>query len=182
MRRTLAVPIFLAALTMVAACTDVPGGGVATAGGPTGSGRPSPTAGTDDRATMVHFAQCMREHGQDVPDPDPNTGELRISPAGGDTGIAWGAAMKACQQYLPNGGAPQAPSTQELEQLRQFARCMRGHGIEVSDPDPATGKSQIQGRLANAGRTQIENDPAYAAAQDACKEQLPQAEPSKVDR
>lgn len=80
--------------------------------------------------------------------------------------------MRACQQFLPNGGAPDAVDPQELEGLRAYAACMREHGVEMTDPDPITGKSQFGGRFANAGKDQIFNDQTYKAADAACKDKL----------
>jgi hypothetical protein len=113
----------------------------------------------------------MREQGQNVPDPDPD-GNVALTPPAAATRSAWDAAMSACRQLLPGGGVPAAPSPQELEGLRAYAVCMREHGIELTDPDPGTGKSQFAGRLANATRDQIFNDPAYKAADAACKDKL----------
>ncbi|CCH29087.1 hypothetical protein ABZ816_36120 [Actinosynnema sp. NPDC047251] len=46
------------------------------------------------------FAGCMREHGVEMPDPDPNGGKPDLS--GVDrTGPAFQAAFEACQDKLP---------------------------------------------------------------------------------
>ncbi|GLY69903.1 hypothetical protein Atai01_65220 [Amycolatopsis taiwanensis] len=121
---------------------------------------------------MVNFAKCARDHGVNVPDPDPNSSNQSLVPPSGVQAPQWTAVLQACQQFLPNGGAPQAPDPRELDGLRAYAVCMREHGIEVSDPDPNTGQSTIGGRLANATRTQIENDPGYQAASQACQDKL----------
>jgi hypothetical protein len=80
--------------------------------------------------------------------------------------------MRACQPLLPGGGAPAAGDPQQLEGLRLYAVCMREHGVEMTDPDPDTGNSQFTGRLANASRDQILNDPTYKTADAACKDKL----------
>jgi hypothetical protein len=49
---------------------------------------------------------------------------------------------------------------------------MRAHGIDISDPDPTTGDMPLGGRLANATRAQVQNDPGYKAAHDACQDKL----------
>jgi signal transduction histidine kinase len=61
---------------------------------------------------------------------------------------------------------------QELEQLQTFAVCMRAHGIDMSDPD-TSGGIHISGPLANADRAQLDADPGYKAAYEACKNKLP---------
>jgi hypothetical protein len=162
MRRTLLLPILLFALVATAACSG---------DGGNGDGQQS-----DDPKAMVKFAQCMREHGQNVPDPDGESESYAITPPSGGPNAAWNAAMDACRQHLPAGGAPDAPNATELEAQRQYAKCMREHDIEMSDPDPNTGRSQIGGRLANATRDQLRADPGYAAAVEACKDKLPKAQ------
>jgi|SRR5215831_196003 len=56
------------------ACKDLaPGGSLSKAMTP------------EDLDRLRHFAQCLRDHGLDVSDPDPTTGELVITP---DSGIS----------------------------------------------------------------------------------------------
>jgi hypothetical protein len=132
----------------------------------------SPTGGASSSAvgSYQQFAACMREHGQDVPDADANSGNVAITPPAAANRSAWDAAMSACRQFLPGGGDAAAVSPQELEGLRAYAVCMREHGVELTDPDPGTGKSQFGGRFANVGKDQILNDPTYKAAETACKD------------
>ncbi|MEN3304400.1 MAG: hypothetical protein V7603_602 [Micromonosporaceae bacterium] len=155
---------------VAAACVTACRGPSTRAGG-------APPSGTAAKSVQ-DFARCMREHGQNVPDPDPNSGNLTLTqPPGAPAG--WTAARQACQHFLPNNGAPAVPDPGELEALRRYAVCMRGHGIEMTDPDPGTGRSQFQGRLARANRDQIANDPAYRAAEVACRDRLPGADSPK---
>lgn len=162
------LPALLVALAVsVAACS---GGGRRAGGGGAGpSGGPA--------ASYQNFVNCMRQHGVNLPDPDPDSHNLTIAPPPG-TQAVWGPALQACQQYLP-GGVNAATDPQQLEALRQYAVCMRAHGVEVSDPDPNTGKSQLQGRFANMSRDQMFNDPTYKAADAACEGRLQSAQPSK---
>jgi hypothetical protein len=164
MKRILWLPILICALTAAVACTGDPGR------------KPPAGAATEDPSQLTHFTTCMREHGQHVPDPDPNSDSYTLAPPSGGPNAAWEAALQACRQYLPNGGDVPTPSATELEALRRYARCMREHGIETTDPDPDTGKSQVKGRLAGATRDQVNNDPGYKAAQQACKDKLPRGE------
>lgn len=121
----------------------------------------------------------MREHGQNMPDPDPNSDNVALTPPPGSGSAGWRTALQACQHFLPNNGQPAVSNPQELEALRRYAVCMREHGIEMTDPDPGTGRSQIQGRLATATRDQIVNDPTYKVADTACKDKLASAGPAK---
>jgi hypothetical protein len=55
------------------------------------------------RDQMLKFAQCMRQHGVDVPDPQPGQG-IKIT-VNKSSEAKFQAAQKACQQYAPGGGA-----------------------------------------------------------------------------
>jgi hypothetical protein len=162
----------LAALVAAAACG---GGSGDKPSGKRGGASPS------GAGSLQQFVSCMREHGQNVPDIDPDGANVAITPPAGANQNAWQAAMRACQQYMPNGGEPVAPDQQELAALRQFAGCMREHGVETTDPDPNTGKSQFAGRFANLSREQIQNDPTYKAAQTACQPILDNAQAPQKD-
>jgi hypothetical protein len=169
MRRILIVPVLLSALVLAAACGRDPG-----ASAPSDPGT-SPTAG----GSAQQFASCMRSRGQSVPDPDPESGNVALTPPVAADRTAWDGAMQACRQYLPGGGDPGAPDPQQLEGMRQYALCMRQHGIQLTDPDPNTGKSQLTGRLAQSSRDQIQNDPTYKAADTACQDKLTTGIPPK---
>lgn len=70
------------------------------------------------------------------------------------------------------GGKPSAASTADeraayVDGMREWVRCLRGHGVQVSDPDP-------KGRVEFTGdRSKLKADPAFRAAQTACKDKLP---------
>lgn len=140
-------------------------------GGASGGGRPS-SAGNSAGGSPADFARCMREHGVTMPDPDPNSGDVNVSPPSGVPEAQWNAAEGACRQYLPGGGVPQTPDATELAGLRAYAACMREHGVEMTDPDPNTGRSEYGGRLADADKGEIQNDPVWQAAQAACEDVL----------
>ncbi|HZB33336.1 MAG TPA: hypothetical protein VE465_24470 [Streptosporangiaceae bacterium] len=54
------------------------------------------------RDRMLKFAQCMRQHGIDVPDPRPGQGiQLRVNRG---SEAKFRAAQEACRQYAPGGG------------------------------------------------------------------------------
>jgi hypothetical protein len=144
--------------------------GIASAGG-TGSASAHPSATVDPQEQGRAFAQCMREHGVDMPDPDTaGGGGVRIT-VSGDPGGA-DAAMQACRDKLPNGGVAPSMNPQQQEQVRAFAQCMREHGVDMPDPDPNGGPARIE---ASAGSAFGPDDPTFKAAQDACHDKLPGA-------
>jgi len=164
MRTLFAIPILVCGLVLAAACSSDPGPSIPTA---SGSASPSASAGTGD---LTAFVSCVRQHGITVADPNPDFPWHQAENSRG-----WEAAWEACKALLPPppaGAAQQLPSEQQLEQLRSFAVCMRAHHIDMSDPDP-TGDMQIGGRLEHVTRAQLNNDPVYKAANQACKNKRP---------
>jgi hypothetical protein len=154
--------------------------GVAACGG---GDQPSGVASLGDRATTtsaggsqerrVAFARCMPQHGVNLPDPNPNQTDWGPEPEGPKP-AGWDAAWQACRRLLPASDLPNnaPPSPQELGQLRAFAVCMRAHDIDMSDPDPKTGDMTT----GHVTRDQEQNDPAYKAAEAACRDKLPAQE------
>src|SRR5690242_12273015 len=76
--------------------------GIASAGGATSGGGatagPSASAPVDRQEAQLKFAQCMREHGVDMPDPGPD-GRVRIIGKKGDE-ASMQKAMQACQHFM----------------------------------------------------------------------------------
>ena len=67
------------------------------------------TPGADDASLegdQVKFTECMREHGIDVPDPDPDQGGFGISIPDGSSPEEVNAALEACEEFMPGGGEP----------------------------------------------------------------------------
>ena len=158
--------IAVAAITMFSACAG-------------GSGS-TPSPSTDPQAAGLAFAQCMRAHGVNVPDPGSSGGggvKIQISSGGpgGATGpdAATRAALSACQKYLPtiggNGGGTPDPARQA--QLLQFAQCMRAHGVNIPDPSSTGGGIAIGGP--GSGQDINPNSATFQNAQNACKKYLP---------
>lgn len=172
--RIVAVPVLLCGFLLATACTT-------PASGPNSAKAASASAEAAEVANaQLNFARCMRDHGQNVPDPDPATHELRLpTPSSHERGSAWDVAVQACQHFLPGGALVPPLNPQELEQLRAFAVCMRAHDVDMSDPETTganLGTIVIRGRLANLSRTELDNDPVYKAAMEACKDKLPRGE------
>jgi hypothetical protein len=87
----------------------------------------------------LKFSKCMREHGVDFPDPQRvGTGAIKISGANiNPNDPKTKAAQSACQKYMQIGGGETidpAKRAKLQESALQYARCMRGHGVNMPDP------------------------------------------------
>jgi hypothetical protein len=143
--------------------------GLAACGGSGDSsgGAASDTSSSEDpQEQAVKWAQCMREQGVDVAEPEVNEDGQVLSDLRGNQNIdqdKLDAARKACKEYLPVSDKMEDlqgdPGFQEA-QLR-FAQCMRDHGVDVPDPSSAEG-----GLLIGDGKKQ--NKEKVQAAQEAC--------------
>jgi hypothetical protein len=161
-----AVPIaFVVALAGCAGDGD-DGNGVASVGGTPSAAASSGAAAPGDSAELaLKFAQCMREHGVDMPDPEIDGGRISMR-INAKPGVDVDAAQEACKEYAPSGGPGGGqPDPQMRERMLAHAQCMREHGVE-SFPDPAADQGGI--RIDE----DIAEDPDFAAAQKACDEQL----------
>ncbi|MCX5359817.1 hypothetical protein OG864_14020 [Streptomyces sp. NBC_00124] len=105
----------------------------------------------------VKFAECLREHGVEVADPEEGKG-IRITGRLPKSKVD--AAMEACREYNPmQEGASQDPEIEE--RMRKMARCMRDNGVEEF-PDPEPGKGiQLTGPVVE--------DPDFEKAEKACE-------------
>jgi hypothetical protein len=144
--RTSAAIIATAALALLAAaCSSGSPSSAGTGGSPTaGQSASSPSA--------VAYSACMRSNGvPSFPDPGSN-GQVPKGDAQrfGVSSSQLQAAESACQRLYPtNGGSfqqliqecettgdcPQAVVQQALNVMREYARCMRSHGVP-NWPDP----------------------------------------------
>jgi hypothetical protein len=150
-RPSLAALGLLLAVLGLAGCGSETGPKVATANGGAGDGGVKPSASVapvDRQEALMKFAQCMRDNGVNMPDPEVQPGGGVLVRPGQGTNInpndaKFQAAMEKCRSLLPNGGVPPTLSPEELEQQQKFAACMREHGVDFPDPDPATGRVRI---------------------------------------
>jgi hypothetical protein len=133
------------------------------------------TAGTGDRRAefreaALKFARCMREHGVDMPDPQPGEGggiTLGGPGMGPEDQPKMEAAQKACQKILESVRPPEMSEEQEQrfkDQALEFARCMREHGIDMPDP-----QFQGGGRMTQRMENGIDpNSQRFRDATEAC--------------
>jgi hypothetical protein len=166
MRILIAIGAVLA-LTITGCGTDKTGSGVASAGGPSAVSNASASASASDPDQGRKFAQCMRDHGVDMPDPSPDGG-FGGGPAVNRDAPEFQKAIDACRSLLPGGGDLSKLDPKMIDQLRQFTQCMRDHGVDVPDPDPNSPTLGLD-QMKNLDR----NNPAVQKALDACKDKIP---------
>jgi hypothetical protein len=156
-------PLVLATITpllmlALAACgSSGSGDKVASAGSKApGSSASAATSGDD---SGVKYTQCMREHGVNLPDPEPGKPPQVVN---GAAGSALNKAYEACKGLLPKQATEDAKiSPEDLDKIRQYAKCMRDNGVDMPDPDPDGGIK------AKAGQPKME------AADKVCQSKLP---------
>jgi hypothetical protein len=160
---SVAVLVLLAA----AGCGKSEGPQVASAGGAaTPSAGATTTASAGDREEQLRqFAGCMREHGVDVPDPQP--GQTLAGAGGALNDPDFSTAFAACRSTLPNGGEPPKLSPDQVKIYLDFAACMREHGVDLPDPAPDGTLNLNLG----SGRFNF-TDPTFQAAIAACRDKF----------
>ena len=153
-RPIVAAVICIAGLALLTgACGASPGGGVAQLGSTTAhtsaasvAGSPGGAASSSEPAAtqVLAFSRCMRFHGvTGFPDPDGRgvlpKRELARQAA---SEPQFAPAHRACEHLLPNGGQPsQSQVEQAWSDMRNFARCLRSHGVP-DWPDPTVTSRQ----------------------------------------
>ena len=99
---------------------------------------------------MLDYAQCMRDHGIDMPDPqfsaDGTGGRLTIQqePTGSDVpgpqpgDAVFDEAESACRPLMEAALADVTVDPERQAEMREqmldYAECMREHGVDVPDP------------------------------------------------
>jgi hypothetical protein len=119
-------------LTLLAVAALAVAAVLAGCGGSVGQHTAVPTS-TSAGDQVVKFAQCMRQHGINVPDPAPGSDRITINPQG-STDAQIQAAQEACRKFRPEASNPQDPG--ETDRMVRLARCLRRHGVNVADPQP----------------------------------------------
>lgn len=134
------------------------------------------------RDGALKFAQCMREHGIDIPDPkvDADGGmavTLKGGPRSGNAEADLDKAQKACGKFMEDvgGGKPLDAAAQAKLQdaMLAHARCMREHGIDMPDPEFSTSGGRMTSKVTRRGSGDASQEgpdsPRYQAAEKACR-------------
>jgi hypothetical protein len=164
--KTAAAILAVAALSLLAAAC----------GGSSGSHLAQPDSSTGPPSSrLLAFSRCMRSHGVSS-FPDPNgKGELPKSQvaqlAAGNPEFV--PARRACGHLIPDAGQPSgAQVRQAWSDMRNFARCMRVHGV-ARWPDPTPTSRQDQRPFFRTEEVGIDpSAPQVTAAIDACRHVL----------
>jgi hypothetical protein len=131
------------------------------------SASPSASA-SDDPDAPLKFSRCMREHGITW-FPDPVAGKMQVAVPKGTDQKKMEAAQEACKKFMPNGGEAPKPSAEDLERVRNMAKCMRENGVP-NFPDPAPdGELSIDSSKLGTGP----GDPTFDKAEKACSKYVP---------
>jgi len=139
---------------------------------PAGSVPVSDPPSTDPEEAMLDYVECMREHGIDMPDPEPGGGIAMQVGEGENNPADLQEAEDACQPLLEAAaGVIEIDPEREAEmreQMLAYAECMREHGIEMPDPQFGdNGRVEIQ--LGDPAGDGADLDVAdYETANEAC--------------
>nr|MDT0659999.1 hypothetical protein [Micromonospora sp. DSM 115978] len=160
-------------LTVGLALTGCGGGsadgtGVASVGeGGAAAASASPAAELSEDDRRLKFAECLRGQGLDVPDPEPGAAGPRFNFGDDVDPQQVRAAAEACREFAPNGGEGVQLDPEQVETVRELAKCMRANGVP-DFPDPSA-----DGRIP-FGQSQIDpQDPTVRAAFEKCQEHMP---------
>jgi hypothetical protein len=142
----------------------------------------SDSSGEDAEASAedagLEFAQCMREHGVDIPDPKPGSGgggfsiEFEGDPRQDEN---FQEAQEACgdilEQAIPEGERPDPAEIRD--QLHQMTECLRDKGYDVPEPQIALpGEDPPENPEPPSEEFQdLMDDPKFQRAQEDCAEQ-----------
>src|SRR5690348_13054392 len=150
----------LGAVLGLAGCAQSPGSPGGAVGVSSGSA-PASAASANPQDMALRFAQCMRDHGVPMDDPDANGQGMRVGGPGVDQQKIQ-AAQEACRQFAPFGaGSGQQPDPALRERVLKFAQCMRDNGVP-NFPDPQAGMAQLD--------TSVTGDPDFPRAQRLCEQ------------
>ncbi|MDG4856890.1 hypothetical protein P8605_01720 [Streptomyces sp. T-3] len=161
MRRTVRSALAVVPLVftvLLTGCGSQGGGtGVASADGVKKDGA-SASASLSADEMGVKFAQCMRENGVPMDDPEPGGGiQLRVD--GSIPKSTVDKALETCRKYQPQGA--KGKDGKGGEKMRAYAQCMRKNGVEEF-PDPEGGGMRIDKGIAE--------DPDFDKAQEKCQD------------
>ena len=135
----------------------------------------------DTEAALLAMAECMRDEGVDVSDPEVDSDGNVLPPRPTDTENvdreALRSAREACSEHLEGVelGFRNVDVTELEDNLLEYASCMRDNGFDMPDPDLSglgTGPGQGGGQAGGIFGPIDQDDPDFATAQEACQDIL----------
>ena len=144
--------------------------GFAACGGDDDAPAASQSADRKTREAELKFAECMREHGIDFPDPQEGPGLVKIGEDESPEELR--EAEKACEKFRKAIKPPELTEAQQQEfkkQALEHARCIREHGIDF--PDPTFSEDGGANIRLGPGRVDPEDDD-FKAAEKECADKL----------
>ena len=161
----LALPLSAASL-LLASCGG--NGGAATAG----------DTREDLREAALEYAQCMRKHGVDMPDPQFKGGGMAMQIGGPNSKripkATMDAAQQACQKIMEKVKPPTMSPEQQAKARKRalaMAQCMREQGFDFPDPQFGSG-GRIQQRIGGPGSNLNPEDPRFQQAMETCSKKV----------
>ena len=127
---------------------------------------------------QLEFAQCMRENGVDIPDPEPGQGggiifdsESGIDPSSDSFQAAQEECGSILDEAIPEGERPDPAEMRD--QLHQMTECLRDKGYDVPEPqivgpgdDPPSEPPTASGDF-----EELQDDPEFQQAQEDCADE-----------
>src|ERR1700754_3392383 len=110
-----------AAMLLLSGCGggDAGGSGVASVSGAGSTPATGSSPSEDPQQRGLKFAQCMRENGVDVPDPEPGQG-LRMRFDGSVPREKVEQAQEVCKEYAPSGQQSGQVDPERAENMRKL--------------------------------------------------------------
>lgn len=160
---------FIAATVLVAGGLTVAGCGGEES---SADGGGEQTAEQKARDAAVKYAECMREQGVDVPDPQVSEdGRITNRIPKRINRDEFREAQEQCRKHMKGIGGRE-PSEEQKEQMREqvlaYAECMRKEGVDFPDPQFQEGGGVMMG-----GEGLNPDDPDFRRAAEACRDKQP---------
>ncbi|HEX3279160.1 MAG TPA: hypothetical protein VHR40_11625 [Thermoleophilaceae bacterium] len=127
----------------------------------------------DMRQAALKYAQCMRKHGVDMPDPQFNGKGMSMQIGGpGESAIpkaTMDEAQRACQKIMESVKPPPMSKAQVAKARKRalkMAQCMREKGFDFPDPQFGT-SGEIRQKIGPGSGINPE-DPRFQQAMQDC--------------
>jgi hypothetical protein len=180
---TIAVTLLLGLSTGCGDASDDSGSALPDA---TGASSEAPTDDSDEpdldpEDAMLKFAQCMREHGVDMPDPKPGGGVMVNGEGIPEEQME--SAQSACQKYMDMAMPDDAGhelSEEEKQSFLDMAACMRARGYNF--PDPTFDGGRVTQKIEKGeGDLPGPEDPSFQQDQEECSAEAGMEPPEDAD-